>query len=141
MPTLRLGIWSAAIFFAAAPLLLGVANSPSSLGKLLEVSSYLNHGRDLMFVAIAILAVGLIDSLETLLIVRNMRRRMARIALFCSFLLLIVIFLQMFVYVFWSASIGDGISLNDIASLLTLLEAALISAALARISLVVVPGG
>ena len=65
---LRLIFWIAALLFAAAPLALEVVTSPEHLSTLFEANSYLPFGRNLIFLAITILAIGLIDALESILL-------------------------------------------------------------------------
>ena len=121
--------------------MLAVVRVPQFAGRLFYSASYSDLGRDLIFVAIAVLAIGLIDSLETLLFVRQRRGLLSKCIFFVSFILLVLIFIQLFIYSYWSAAIGTGLRSDEVTVLLELVFSALVSAMLARISLVSVPGG
>jgi hypothetical protein len=66
------------LLFASAPLALEVAASPEHLNKLFQANSYLPFGRDLIFLAITILAIGLIDALEASLLLCGRRMTLGR---------------------------------------------------------------
>jgi O-antigen/teichoic acid export membrane protein len=93
---LRLGCWAVAVFFAITPVTLGIAASPQQIGKLFRSENYVSSGRELILVAIAVLAIGLIDSLETLLIVQNRRTWRSHALFGFTFLLMLLLISQLF---------------------------------------------
>src|SRR5262249_42888586 len=136
---LRLVCWAFAIFFACAPVALEVATSPEKVGKLLIAESYVSSGRDLILAAIAVLAIGLIDSLEALLQLRNRRTRTSKVAFAVTFVIMITIFVQLFVYAYWSAHVERQLATDSVYIMLTLIVIAAMSALFARIFLVASP--
>lgn len=101
---LRLIFWIAALLFAAAPLALEVVTSPEHLSTLFEANSYLPFGRNLIFLAITILAIGLIDALESILLLHGRRTTTGRNVIFAfTCLCLVFIFFQLCMYSYWSA--------------------------------------
>ncbi len=138
---LRLGCWLAAIFFALSPLVMGIATGPQFLRNLFTYQSYATHGRDLIFTAIAVLAIGLIDSLETILFVRNRRGWLNGLRFGFTFLLMLFIVIQLFIYASWSASMSPTMSNDDVAYVITVVGAGMVCAMLARVALIRSPIG
>jgi hypothetical protein len=73
----------------------GVADSPQTLSRLFSSENYILFGRDLIFVAIAILAIGLIDTWETFLLLRNRRTTLSKALYLITFGMMICIYLQL----------------------------------------------
>jgi hypothetical protein len=113
-PVLRLLFWVGALFFAYLPLVFMTGTGPDELGRLLEVTTYASHSRDVIFLAIAILAIGWIDCLEVLIALRGYApssyiARLLKDGAYCAtVILLILIFCQLFAYVGWSGQAKDG---------------------------------
>jgi hypothetical protein len=141
VPFLRLVFWTAAILFAAAPLVFGIVARPENFGKLFQGTSYLPFTRDLIFLAIAILAIGLIDSLEAMLALRNPETPLLRVAFTFTLLLLVSIIVQLCLYVSWSGHIEQQTSSEAIAATFYVVLIAGTSALFARAILVASPLG
>jgi hypothetical protein len=138
---LRLIFWATAILFACAPLALEIAITPQDFPRLFIRESYAAFGRDLIFLAIAVLAIGLVDSLEALLLLKNRRTGPSKVAFAFTLVLMIAIFLQLFLYSFWSSHIGSPLTGDAIVTTLFLVFLAAMSALFARVTLVASPPG
>jgi hypothetical protein len=139
---LRLIFWTAAMLFAAAPLALEVVASPERLGKLFQANSYIPFGRDLIFLAITILAIGLIDALEATLLLHGRRTTLGRKFIFVfTCLCLIGIFLQLCMFSYWSAHVEPQATADFIAASLYLVLIAASTALFARVILISSPAG
>jgi O-antigen/teichoic acid export membrane protein len=141
VPLLRLAFWIAAIVFAAAPVALGIVAGPEHFWKLFQGRSYIPFGRDLFFLSIAILAIGLIDSLEAVLALRNQHAVWMRTVFAFTFLLLILIVIQLCFYAYWSSHVEPQPTPEAIAASLYLVLFAGMSAFFARLILISSPVG
>ena len=65
-PTLRVLIWLLAVVFAASPVLLAVISSPSHQGDLFVGASYASYSRDVAFILVSVISIGMIGALEVL---------------------------------------------------------------------------
>jgi len=87
------------------------------------------------------LAIGLVDSLEALLLLKNRRTGPSKFAFAFTLVLMIAIFLQLFLYSFWSSHIGSQLTGDGIVTMLLLVFLAAMSALFARVTLVASPVG
>jgi hypothetical protein len=141
LTSLRLAVWVFAVFFAVSPVMLGIATAPQNAGRLLLAESYAASGRDLIAGAIAVLAIGLIDSLEAVLLLWNRRRLWYKIIFAFTFILLLAILVQLFFYAYWSGRIEVQIATADVWALITLVVLAATSALFARVMLIASTAG
>jgi hypothetical protein len=121
----------------------GVADSPQTLSRLFSSENYILFGRDLIFVAIAILAIGLIDTWETFLLLRNRRTTLSKALYLITFGMMICIYLQLICYAVWSGKMTPHTQLTADAAttLLYLVLIAALSALFARVTLLSSPTG
>jgi hypothetical protein len=140
--TMRMACWVSAIFFAIAPVTLGVVTAPQHIGRLFSAASYVPFARDLIFVAIAVLAIGLIDSLETILLVRNRRGWLNKSLFAVTFIWMLLIYFQLFLYAAWATHMENAShSPDSTTNLLYMVLLAAISALFARVTLISSPTG
>jgi len=137
LATLRIVFWVAAVFFAITPVFLGVVASPDHLNRLFSASHYVSFGRDLIFVAIAILAIGLIDALEVVLLTHHQRKRTNRLMFSVTVVVVLAIVLQLFMYASWSTHLEGKVTVETASSLISLTTIACATALLARVNLIV----
>lgn len=130
-PLMRLIIWVLAVIFAASPVLLSVAFSPSHQNDLLDSASYATVSRDLVLLITAIIAIGMIDALE---VVASMLgpRPAKRAILFLAMVFIIVFIPQLLACVTWSAP-GLRMTLLDVQSIPTFAASSLMCAFGARV--------
>lgn len=128
--------WAAAVIFAAIPVALGIANTPEQLRQLFKPVSYLSSGRELIFLAIAVLAIGLIDALDSLLLVHRGRSLSSKIIFGSTFALVLGIVIQLVVYAYWSAHLGGKLTVEGIIPVLYMVLISGVSALFARLLLV-----
>jgi hypothetical protein len=135
LATLRLSIWLVAILFAVSPVALGIASSPGNVPKLFEIDSYADVGRDLIFSAIAVLAVGLIDTFEVISTSVRQKKstKLDKARLFFSILLALGIIIQLVLYAHWSQN-PKGLEIASV--LIRFFSAATICAFFARLTLI-----
>jgi uncharacterized membrane protein len=139
--TLRLVCWLAAVIFALAPTFFGVAGTPHQIGKLFQIESYLTLSRDLIYLSISVLAIGLIDSFEGLIQIQSRRSRIGQIIFALTFVFMILLIFQLVIYSFWSARTEMHFDKESISSIFYLPIAAASNALIARILLIVAPLG
>lgn len=133
-PFLRLLIWLLAVSFAASPVLLTIAKSPSHQGDIFAITSYATYARDIAFVVVAVIALGLVDAFEVLASLFGDRPAQTWVA-FLAFVLVIAFIPLLAVFTTW-ASPGTQMSGVDLAQMSTLGGAALVCAFGARITAV-----
>ena len=125
-------IWILAILFAASPVLLSVARSPSHQNDIFEITSYAEYPRDVAFVVVAIIAIGMIDALEVLASLFGSKPAQTWLA-FLAFVLVIAFIPLLSVFTTWAAPAGQMTGL-DIGQMSTLGGASLVCAFGARIT-------
>ena len=133
---LRMAFWAAAVIFAGIPVALGIVGTPEQFVLLFTSNSYLSSGRELIFLAIAVLAIGLIDSLDSLLLVHDRRNLLSQFIFGTTCVLALFIILQLVVYAYWSAHLGGKLTIEGITPVLYIVLASGISALFARVLLV-----
>jgi hypothetical protein len=138
---LRLVFWATAILFASAPVAFEIATTPQNFPLLFVSDSYAAFGRDLIFLAIAVLAIGLVDAFEALLLLKNRRTGASKLAFGFTLVLMIAIFLQLFLFSFWSSHIVNPLAGDAVVTMLFLVFLATMSALFARVTLVASPTG
>ncbi len=133
-PLLRLLIWLLALLFAASPVLLTIAKSPSHQSDVFTFSSYVEYPRDVAFIIVAIIAIGLVDALEVLASLFGGKPAQTWVA-FLAFVLVLAFIPLLSVFTTWAAP-GSHMTDVDIAQMSTLGGAALVCAFGARITAV-----
>ena len=99
---MRLIIWALAVIFAASPVLLSVAFSPSHQNDLFDLASYAGLPRDLVFLAAAVIAIGMIDALEVVASVLG-NKPAKRMVVFFAMVFVIVFIPQLLAWATWSS--------------------------------------
>lgn len=102
--SVRIFLWLFAVVFAAFPLLLAVANSPSQISKIMDVSSYAGHERDILLVCVSVLAIGLVDVLDCIASYIAPGVDVSKAGLSVAVLLTVALVVQLLAYSFWTAS-------------------------------------
>ena len=139
--TLRLLCWFAAVLFALTPTVFGIAGSPQQMGKLFLVESYLTYSRELIYLSISVLAVGLVDSLEGLIQIQAKRSWLSQIVFGLTLAFMLALIFQLLIYSFWSARTDMQFDKDSIGSIIYLPFAAASNALAARILLIISPLG
>jgi len=133
---LRLILWAIAICLAGAPIFFGVLKTPFELYKIAEIESYRVYGRDLIFLAVAILAIGFVDGFEATIGLRRHRHWIPRFVSLLTSILLAFVVLTIVVFVGWSAGIGDSrLSAADTERLVQFVKYSVCAAAYCRVVL------
>ena len=129
---LRILIWLLAVVFAASPVLLAIASSPSHQTDLFNGSSYSSYSRDVAFIIVAVIAIGMIDALETLATFFGSQPAKAWVG--ASALALVIVFVPLLmVFVSW-ASPNTQMTGRDLRDIGTLAGASLVCASGARVT-------
>ena len=129
-PLMRLIIWFLAVIFAASPVLISTAFSPSHQNDLFDPASYASVPRDLVFLIAAVIAIGMIDALEV--VASMLGPRPAKRAVFFAMVFIIVFIPQLLTCATWSSPILK-MSLLDVQSIPTFAASSLICAFGARV--------
>jgi hypothetical protein len=138
LAAVRLCHWDFAVFFAVSPVILGIADSPAHVLRLFDYDSYTEAGRDLIFAAIAVLAIGLIDAFEVVsasLLQGTSKGRAPRLRAGFILILTLGIVIQLLLYASWSHG-AETEKFTDISTIIRLVVIATISALFARLTLV-----
>lgn len=131
---LRLVIWLFAIVLAAGPLLVTVARSPSLVGNLLTLSAYSGAERDILFLSISVLAIGLVDVFACMASYSVPDANSGKVGFAMSILLAVAHITQLIVYSFWSATIKQ--SASDLRTLPYIFTIAVATSFSARLTLI-----
>jgi len=132
---IRIAIWLFAVLFAAGPVIVSVAPTPAHIRDLISLSSYLGAARDLLFLSVAILALGLVDSLENIAAVREAGKDNT-FQFFASISMMLVIVPQLVLYSIWSAP-NAALTSVDAQQIPVYVGGSLVCALIARLALVV----
>ena len=109
---LRVLIWLLAVVFAAGPVLLAIASSPSHQGDLFVGASYANYSRDVAFILVAVISIGMIDALEVLATYFGPRPAKAWVGSLA--LMLVIVFIPLLMVLITWASPGVHMTDRDI---------------------------
>ncbi len=129
-PTLRVLIWLLAVVFAASPVLLAVISSPSHQGDLFVGASYASYSRDVAFILVAVIAIGMIDALEVSATYFGPRPAKAWVG--CLALVLVIVFIPLLMVLVTWASPGVHMTDRDLQDIGVLAGASLVCAFGAR---------
>ncbi len=129
-PTLRVLIWLLAVVFAASPVLLAVISSPSHQGDLFVGASYASYSRDVAFILVAVISIGMIDALEVLATYFGPRPAKAWVG--CLALVLVIVFIPLLMVLVTWASPGVHMTDRDLHDIGVLAGASLVCAFGAR---------
>lgn len=130
----RFGIWLLAVFLAAGPILAAIAPSPAHVEDLFILSSYDKVSRDLLFLAIAILSIGLVDALEAISSASGAGSR-GSVTYYLSILMCLAIIPQIILYSLWSAA-SIHLTADDARYIPTYVGGSFVSSLAARIALI-----
>ena len=101
-PLLHVLIWLLAVIFAASPVFLAIASAPSHQGDLFVGASYVKYNRDVAFILVAVVAIGMLDALEVLATYFGSRPAKAWVG--CLALVLVIVFVPLLmVLVSWAS--------------------------------------
>lgn len=101
-PALRVLIWGLAVLFAASPVLLAIASTPSHQGDLFSAAAYTIYGRDVAFVIVAVIVIGMVDAFEVL--ATYFGRRPAKVWVgWAAFILILAFIPSLVVFISWAS--------------------------------------
>lgn len=112
-----------------------MAFSPAHIFDLGDLNSYKSLARDLLFVAIAVLAIGIADAFEVISSVFSDKQAQPWTML-VSMMMLIFMVPQLLIYATWTA-IGVHMTVLDVQNVPVLMGGALVCAFGARLALII----
>lgn len=131
---LRMSLWLIGVFFAVSPVIFIVARSPGQIRMLFEIASYHHLVRDLLFAAIAVLAIGLTDAFESITgAIEGSNTQTKKISL--ALLIAAVIVIQLFVSSAWASGLPAQYNPDDMHVIIYLFCSSVLCAMLARLNL------